>query len=69
MRQIERRLAAIEARQPAATSSPAQMREAMAQLGIDAPAPVPGETLPDWLTRVPDAALEALMRKWDDGHA
>jgi len=43
------------------TSDPARIHEVMANNGIEAPEPLPGEDTPAWLKRVSDESLEALM--------
>lgn len=57
-----RRLSALE-RAPAGAkrSDPARVYQWLAERGHSAPQPLSGESLPAWLVRVPDAAINALM--------
>lgn len=59
---MKRRLEALERScGKRGTSDPARIHEVMANNGIEAPEPLPGEDTPAWLKRVPTASLEALM--------
>ena len=62
MHNLKRRLEALESRAAkGVVSDPARIHEVMANNGIEAPEPLPGEDTPTWLKRVSDESLEALM--------
>lgn len=59
---MKRRLEALERLGGKYVSSdPSRIHEVMANRGIEAPEPLPGEDTPAWMKRVPTASLEALM--------
>ena len=59
---LDARLTALEAQTPARYASASDMHAWCAASGIDTPAPTDGETVPEWLTRVSNEALAAMMR-------
>ena len=59
---LDARLTALEAQTPARYASASDMHAWCAASGIDTPAPTDGETVPEWLTRVSNQALERMMR-------
>ena len=62
MASLTQRLQALEAQAPARYTSASDMHAWCAANGIDTPAPTDGETVPEWLTRVSNQALERMMR-------
>ena len=58
---LDARLTALEAQTPARYVSASDMHAWCAASGIDTPAPHNGETVPEWLTRVSNEALERMM--------
>ena len=61
MATLDQRLTALEAQTPARYASASDMHAWCAASGIDTPAPTDGETVPEWLTRVSNQALESMM--------
>lgn len=62
MASLTQRLQALEAQAPTSKASASDMHAWCAASGIDTPAPTDGETVPEWLTRVSNQALERMMR-------
>ena len=62
MASLTQRLQALEAQAPTRKASASDMHAWCAANGIDAPEPHNGETVPEWLTRVSNEALAAMMR-------
>lgn len=59
---MKRRLEALERScGKRGTSDPARIHEVMANNGIEAPEPLPGEDTPTWLKRVPRDSLRAIV--------
>ena len=58
---LDARLTALEAQTPARYASASDMHAWCAASGIETPAPTDGETVPEWLTRVSNQALERMM--------
>ena len=61
MATLDQRLTALEAQTPTSKATAPEMRAWCAASGIDTPAPTDGETVPEWLTRVSNQALESMM--------
>ena len=59
---LDARLTALEAQAPTRQASAGTMHTWCAANRIDTPAPTDGETVPEWLSRVSNQALEAMMR-------
>lgn len=71
MQRLETRIAALEA---ATKSQPSPrfaadvvegFREILAPLGLEVPDALPGELSADWIARISDEALQAVMRHVD----
>lgn len=62
MASLTQRLQALEAQSPTSKASASDMHAWCAANGIATPEPHNGETVPEWLTRASDSALEAMMR-------
>ena len=62
MKAIEKRLQALESSyQSAGSSDPVPVYHWLVEQGHEAPEPLDGESFRDWLARLPNEALQALM--------
>ena len=61
MASLTQRLQALEAQAPTSKASASDMHAWCTANGIATPEPHNGETVPEWLTRVSNQALERMM--------